>query len=132
MHPLADSSGGSAALGIIVWIVVIAVYWAPTITSAIRHLPDTGTVAVWNFFGWFFLVPWIVAMAKAARSRPQPGPQYVVPPGFQPQWAQQTTTGTPSLPRDDAPVIQVQSPLDSRPPEEGRHPWLPNDRGGWP
>jgi len=80
---LADSQAASAVVGFLVWVLAIAAYWAPTIVSVSRRLPDTGTVAVWNFFAFFLLFPWIIALAKACRSRPVP-PQFVVPPGWQP------------------------------------------------
>jgi hypothetical protein len=73
MHVLADaaqSSGGagSVILGILLIIASIAAYWAPTIVAAIRHIPNTGSVAVINgFLGWT-IVGWVVALAMACRS----------------------------------------------------------------
>ena len=82
--PLAASSGGSVALGAVVWIVIIAAYWVPSIVAGGRHVPNLGAVVIINaFLGWS-LIGWVVALAMACRSKPQPL-QYVVPPGFQPQ-----------------------------------------------
>jgi len=85
MHVLAGSSGGSAALGAIVWIIAIAAYWAPTIVALCRRPhPDLGPVIVWNFFAFFFLFPWIIALVKAVASTKPQQVQYVAPPGFGP------------------------------------------------
>jgi hypothetical protein len=107
VNHLASSSGGSAAIGAVVWIVIIAVYWAPTIAAAISRKHNLGVIAVWNLFAFFFGFPWIMAWVKVAE-KPQPptvvyggyGPQ----PGFQPP---QSYGQPPQLPvqpqaRDDA------------------------------
>jgi hypothetical protein len=55
-------------LGVILWILVIAAYWAPSITAAVRHVPNTGSVAVINLFLGWTVIGWIVALAMACRS----------------------------------------------------------------
>ena len=81
MHSLADSQAGSTAVGIIVWIVLVAVYWAPTITGAILRKHNTSVIAVWNLFAFFFVFPWIMAWVKVAERPQQP---VVVYQGWQP------------------------------------------------
>ena len=49
-------------------ILILALYFVPTIIAASRHLPNIGSVAVINvFLGWTF-VGWIVALAMACGS----------------------------------------------------------------
>ena len=71
MHAVAAAQSGGAGsiiLGFVIVIVSIAAYWAPTIVAAVRHVPNTGSVAVINgFLGWT-LVGWVVALAMACRS----------------------------------------------------------------
>jgi len=79
--PLADSQAGSTAIGIIVWIVLVAVYWSPTIVGAIARKHNLGTIAVWNLFAFFFFFPWILAWVKVAE-KPQPPVIIQQPPGY--------------------------------------------------
>jgi RsiW-degrading membrane proteinase PrsW (M82 family) len=95
------------AIADVLIVVAIIAYWVPSITAGIRHVPNTGSVVIINFFLGWTLVGWVVAMSMAVRSIPQPPPQYVVPPGFQPPqfgWPQ------PQLP------IQPQARDDGMPP----------------
>lgn len=67
-------------------IVLIALYFIPTIVAVIRKVPSTGSVVVINLFLGWSLIGWVVALAMAVRTvpRPVPGP---VPPrrdGFPP------------------------------------------------
>ena len=74
MNTLAASQGpGATIAGIIGLVAAVFFYWVPTITAKVRRVPNVGSVAVWNFFGFLFLVPWIVAMAMAMRD-PRPAP----------------------------------------------------------
>jgi hypothetical protein len=46
----------------IIWLAIIAAYWAPTIIALIRHLPNVVQVGLVNlFFGWT-AIGWIVAL----------------------------------------------------------------------
>jgi hypothetical protein len=66
-------SGGSVAGGIgglVIVLLAIVCYFIPTIVALMRDVPNSGSVAVINFFlGWTFL-GWVVALAMAMRSRP--------------------------------------------------------------
>lgn len=74
--PLADSSSGatagSAILTIVLVILAVAAYWAPTLVAYLRHVPNVGSVAVIDgLLGWT-VIGWIVALAMACRdTRPQ-------------------------------------------------------------
>jgi hypothetical protein len=55
---------------LVVVLLVIVVYFAPTILAALRTVPNVGSILVINFFlGWTF-IGWVVALAMAARSHP--------------------------------------------------------------
>jgi hypothetical protein len=109
MHVVASSSGGSAALGAVVWIVIIALYWAPTIAGAISRKHNLGVIAVWNLFAFFFGFPWIMAWVKVAEKPQQPVVVYggyAPPPGFQPP----QHYGPPQLPVQPLPQARDDTP----------------------
>lgn len=91
---LAAASSGSngAAVVVVVVVVVVAIglYWIPTAVALVRRreIPNVGSVVVINLFLGWTVVGWVVALAMAVRSRPQP--QYMPPPWQQPmpppQW----------------------------------------------
>ena len=86
MHTLASSSGsngGNAVAGFFIILGYIVAYFVPTIVALARKVPSRGSVVVVNFLLGWTIVGWIVALAMACRSRPQP--QYLVPPGWGPQ-----------------------------------------------
>lgn len=65
---LASSSGavgGAALFGV---IVLIAMYFLPTIVASTRKVTDKGSVVVINLFLGWTLVGWVVALAMACRS----------------------------------------------------------------
>jgi hypothetical protein len=69
---LASSNAG-------VVVILIGLYFVPTIVGAIRKVPNIGSVIVINIFLGFTLVGWVVALAMAARSQPPaPANQQVV------------------------------------------------------
>ncbi|GEM_PF-4103137 len=79
---LAQASG--ASFGFVALLLVGSLYFAPSIVACIRKAPDRGSVIVLNtFLGWT-LIGWIVSMALAARSRPQPGAPVIVNGGWVP------------------------------------------------
>jgi hypothetical protein len=86
------SAGGAAAIGtLIVVLIVIGLYFLPTIVAYSRKVPNMGSVLVINLFlGWTF-IGWVVAMAMAARSR----------------WPN-TAGGFPSRPTDPAAPIPTE------------------------
>ena len=51
-------------------VLLVAAYWAPSITAAVRRVPNTGSVIVVNLFAGWTVVGWIVALAMACRSIP--------------------------------------------------------------
>jgi hypothetical protein len=62
-----DSGGSGLGLGV---LILLAMYFIPTIVGAIRKVPNIGSIAVVNFFlGWTF-VGWVVALAMSVRSVP--------------------------------------------------------------
>ena len=64
---LASSSGGAALFGL---IIVIGLYFLPTIVAVARKVTNQGSVAVINcFLGWT-LIGWVVALAMACRTAP--------------------------------------------------------------
>jgi hypothetical protein len=69
---------------LIIWFAIAAlpVYFVPTIVALLRMPKNYGAAIVIDvFLGWTF-IGWVVALAMACSSRPQP--QYVVPPGWGP------------------------------------------------
>ena len=80
MLTTAAASGGAnpGAIigGVLGGLVAVFLYWLPTFIGWRRRVPNLGSIAVINFFGFALGVGWIVAMAMAARSRP---PEYVAP-----------------------------------------------------
>jgi Superinfection immunity protein len=72
---LAEGSGsGGAALGL---VILVGMYFVPTIVAVIRKVPNIGSVIVINLFLGWSVIGWIVALAMAARSVPQP-PQIII------------------------------------------------------
>jgi hypothetical protein len=58
---IADAGGG-------VLLVVVALYFLPTIIAAARKVPSVGSVVVINVLLGWTLIGWVVALAMAARS----------------------------------------------------------------
>lgn len=63
---LANSSGGGAAIFLI--IVLIGLYFLPTIVAVARKVSNQGSVAVINLFLGWTLVGWVAALAMACRT----------------------------------------------------------------
>lgn len=99
-----------------VLLISVTFYVLPSIIAMARKVPNTGSVVVINILlGWTF-VGWVVALAMALRSRPQPmvpvvparglgGPPPPVAPS-PPQHPKHQQTGgpaTPGLPSAPAP-----------------------------
>lgn len=60
------------ATGGLVWLALFTGYWVPAIVAGIRRVPNLGSVIVVNLLlGWTF-IGWIIALAMACRTRPQP------------------------------------------------------------
>jgi Superinfection immunity protein len=85
-------AGTIAAFGTAAYLLPVLIGWS-------RHVPDLGSVAVINIaLGWT-LVGWVIALAMALRTRPEPGPTVQVYQGVPPFAAGQVPP-TPAIPRD--------------------------------
>lgn len=62
----------SAALQITMTAAIVIGYWAPAIVAFVRRVPNKVSVLVINLFLGWTLIGWVVALAMAVRSRPQP------------------------------------------------------------
>jgi len=60
------ASSSSPALGI---VLLIGLYFVPTIVAIVRKVSDRGSVVVINLFLGWTLVGWVVALAMACRTR---------------------------------------------------------------
>jgi RsiW-degrading membrane proteinase PrsW (M82 family) len=68
-HILASGGIASGIGGLFFILIAIACYFIPTIVAVSRHVPNTASVVVINFFlGWTF-IGWVVALAMSVRSR---------------------------------------------------------------
>jgi hypothetical protein len=65
---LASSSGAAGGAALFGVIVLIAMYFLPTIVASTRKVTDKGSVVVINLFLGWTLVGWVVALAMACRS----------------------------------------------------------------
>jgi hypothetical protein len=65
-----DSQSGTGPAGVLILILLIALYFLPTIIAANRHVPNVGSVVVINIFLGWTLIGWIVALAMAAGNAP--------------------------------------------------------------
>jgi hypothetical protein len=64
------SSGGNIVEGLLVWVVLIGLYWLPSIVARQRRILGLGQVVVVNaFLGWTGL-GWVVALVMALRHVP--------------------------------------------------------------
>jgi hypothetical protein len=65
---LVAAAGSTVLVGI---LILVGLYFLPTIVGKARGVPNLGSIAVINFFLGFTLVGWVVALSMAARSVPQ-------------------------------------------------------------
>ncbi len=61
------SGGGAAGIGI---LILIALYFLPTIVAASRKVVNLGSIVVINLFLGWTLVGWVVSLAMAVRTKP--------------------------------------------------------------
>lgn len=52
-------------------LVVLILYFAPSIVGAGRHVPNIGSIVVINVFLGWTVIGWVVALAMAARTVPK-------------------------------------------------------------
>ena len=97
MHLASGSNTGGTVLGIVLYVLAFAAYWTPSIIAVCRwgHIPNPAGVLITNFFAWFFLFPWVIALVMAVRSKPQPV-QVQMAPGYYPPQPQQGWYGPQS------------------------------------
>ena len=69
MGTLATAGGGagSTAAAFAGTIGMILLYWLPSLIGWRRRVPGLGQVVIWNFFAFFFVVPWVAALILAFR-----------------------------------------------------------------
>jgi hypothetical protein len=67
---LAQAGGDSDGTGGALLIVLIVLYFVPTILAMLRRVPNVGSVMVINLFLGWSLIGWVVALAMAVRSVP--------------------------------------------------------------
>src|SRR5262245_1181248 len=80
----------SSGSGGVLLIVLLALYFVPTIVAVSRKVPNVGSVIVINLLLGWTLIGWVVAFAMAVRSVPPevafvPQPVTHVPPRRDPQ-----------------------------------------------
>lgn len=54
-----------------VGLVVLVVYFAPSIVGGARHVPNIGSIVVINVFLGWTMIGWVIALAMAARTVPK-------------------------------------------------------------
>jgi hypothetical protein len=65
---LASSSGGGGGVAVFGALLLIGLYFLPTIVAVARKVTNQGSVAVINFFLGWTLLGWVVALAMACRT----------------------------------------------------------------
>lgn len=90
-----DSDSTGTEIYYVVVVMILMLYFLPTIIGAIRKVPNVVSVFVINFFLGWSLIGWVVALAMAARTAPPPGypPASGYPPPTPPPWP---PSGSPS------------------------------------
>jgi hypothetical protein len=63
----AGSSAGGTILGFTLLSAMVIAYWVPTFVALARHVPNKWQIATVNFFAFFFLFPWVVALVWALK-----------------------------------------------------------------
>ena len=103
-------------------LLVIALYFIPTIIALARSMPNTGSVAVINLLLGWTVIGWIVALAMSVGAgRPshvsvnisQPGmpPRRIDPPGFPPRLPNHPARQLPSGPPPAGPPAGLSAEL---------------------
>jgi Superinfection immunity protein len=76
------TDAGTVAGAVIGTAAAVIVWLLPVIVAAMRKVPNIGSVAVVDILLSWTIIGWVVALAMACRSRPQP--QVVIQAGWQP------------------------------------------------
>ena len=77
MLPMAQSS--DAATGVVLLVILGALYLLPLIVAMARKVPNVGSVAVIDILLGWTVIGWVVALAMAVRSRPERLPPRLPP-----------------------------------------------------
>lgn len=69
-----SSDPGAAVAAVFIIVFSVILYWIPTVVALVRRheIPNVGSIVIINLFLGWTLVGWVVALAMACRSRPQP------------------------------------------------------------
>jgi hypothetical protein len=84
-------------------IILLGLYFLPSIIAIARKVKNSGSVIIVNFFLGWTLIGWIVALAMASRTDKKQGQENPIPP------TQQTVQPPSSLPTPLPPVVGQQS-----------------------
>jgi hypothetical protein len=68
MLAAAGDASGNPALGVVLILIGIVLYFAPSIVAAARHVRNLGSVIAINLLTGWTIVGWIVALAMALRT----------------------------------------------------------------
>jgi hypothetical protein len=63
----AGTQPGGTVGAFAVTIAGIFLYWLPSLIAWRRRVPGLGQVVIWNFFTFFFVFPWVIALILAFR-----------------------------------------------------------------
>ncbi|MET4207723.1 superinfection immunity protein [Bradyrhizobium sp. LA2.1] len=77
---------GTGAAGTVAWVVLLAIYFLPTIVAIVRHHHQTGAILLTNLLLGWTLLGWIAALIWSATAVRKPEPQvvYVMQPNVAP------------------------------------------------
>jgi hypothetical protein len=68
MLAAAGDASGNPALGVVLILIGIVLYWVPTLVAGTRHVRNLGSVIAINLLTGWTIVGWIVALAMALRT----------------------------------------------------------------
>jgi hypothetical protein len=68
MLAAAGDASGNPALGVVLIILGVILYWVPSIVAGTRHVRNLGSVIAINLLVGWTLVGWVVALAMALRT----------------------------------------------------------------
>lgn len=74
-----QSADNSDAIGLVLILVLGALYFLPVVVATVRNCKATAGVFVVNLFLGWTLIGWVVALAWAASGDPRPRPEAVLP-----------------------------------------------------
>jgi RsiW-degrading membrane proteinase PrsW (M82 family) len=60
-----SSSAGSGLLALLLVVLILSLYFLPTIIALMRHRQSPGVIVVLNVLLGWLLIPWIICLAMA-------------------------------------------------------------------